>query len=293
MKVFRSHLLLCGGTGCHASGSLAVKKALLAELDKRGLTQDIKLVETGCNGFCAQGPIMVVYPEGVIYMMIKEEDVPELVEEHLVKGRVLQRLLYREPVTEQIIPTMQEIPFFALQELRVLRNRGLIDPEKIDEYIARDGYQGLAKALTEMSPDQIVKEVLDSGLRGRGGAGFPTGLKWKFAAQSAGDVKYVICNADEGDPGAFMDRSVLEADPHAVLEGMIIAAKAIGSHHGYIYCRAEYPLAIHRLNIAIEQAKEYGLLGKNILDTGFDFDLEIYQGAGAFVCGEEIGRAHV
>jgi NADH-quinone oxidoreductase subunit F len=287
MKVFRSHLLLCGGTGCHASGSIAVKKELVAELAKRGLAEEIKIVETGCNGFCAMGPIMVVYPEGVIYMMIKPTDIPELVEEHLVKGRILERLLYREPVTEGIIPTMQEIPFFALQDLRVLRNRGLIDPEKIDEYIARDGYAGMAKALTEMTPDQIVKEVLDSGLRGRGGAGFPTGMKWKFAAASPGDVKYVLCNADEGDPGAFMDRSVLEADPHAVLEGMVVAAKAIGAHQGYIYCRAEYPLAIHRLNIAIDQAKEYGLLGKDILGTGFDFDLEIYQGAGAFVCGEE------
>jgi NADH-quinone oxidoreductase subunit F len=287
MKVFRSHLLLCGGTGCHASGSLAVKKELVAELDKRGLSGEIKLVETGCNGFCAMGPIMVVYPEGVIYMLIKPADIPELVEEHLVKGRVLERLLYREPVTAGIIPTMQEIPFFALQDLRVLRNRGLIDPEKIDEYIARDGYAGMAKALTELTPDQIVKEVLDSGLRGRGGAGFPTGMKWKFAAASPGDVKYVLCNADEGDPGAFMDRSVLEADPHAVLEGMVIAAKAIGARQGYIYCRAEYPLAIQRLNIAISQAKEYGLLGQDILGTGFDFDLEIYQGAGAFVCGEE------
>jgi NADH-quinone oxidoreductase subunit F len=287
MKMFRSHLLLCGGTGCHASGSLNVKKALVAELIKRGLSDEIKLVETGCNGFCAMGPIMVVYPEGVIYMLIKPDDVPELVEEHLVKGRVLQRLLYREPTTEAVIPTMQEIPFFALQELRVLRNRGLIDPEIIEEYIARDGYAGMAKALTEMIPDEIVKEILDSGLRGRGGAGFPTGLKWKFAASSPGDVKYVLCNADEGDPGAFMDRSVLEADPHAVLEGMVIAAKAIGARHGYIYCRAEYPLAIHRLNIAIAQAREAGLLGKDILGTGFDFDLEIYQGAGAFVCGEE------
>ena len=287
MKMFRSHLLLCGGTGCHASGSLAVKKALVAELLKRGLSEEIKIVETGCNGFCAMGPIMVVYPEGVIYMLIKSEDIPELVEEHLVKGRVLDRLLYREPTTEKVIPTMQEIPFFALQELRVLKNRGLIDPEKIEEYIARDGYAGMAKALTEMTSDDIVKTILDSGLRGRGGAGFPTGLKWKFAAQSPGDIKYVLCNADEGDPGAFMDRSVLEADPHAVLEGMVIAAKAIGSHHGYIYCRAEYPLAIHRLNIAIAQAKDAGLLGKDILGTGFDFELEIYQGAGAFVCGEE------
>ncbi len=287
MKVFRSHLLLCGGTGCQASGSSEVKKALLTELDKNKLTEEIKVVETGCNGFCAMGPILVVYPEGVIYMNLKADDMAELVQEHLVKGRVVERLLYKEPTTEAIIPTMQDIPFFALQELRVLKNRGLIDPEKIEEYIARDGYAGMAKALTEMTPEQIVKEVLDSGLRGRGGAGFPTGLKWQFASKSVSDVKYVLCNADEGDPGAFMDRSVLEADPHAVLEGMIIAAKAIGAHHGYIYCRAEYPLAIHRLNVAIAQAKEAGLLGKDILGTGFDFDLEIYQGAGAFVCGEE------
>jgi NADH-quinone oxidoreductase subunit F len=287
MKVFRSHILLCGGTGCHASGSLNVKKALTEELSKRSLSEEIKIVETGCNGFCAMGPIMVIYPEGIIYMLVQPEDVPELVEEHLVKGRPLERLFYKEPATSEAIPTMQEIPFFALQELRVLRNRGLIDPEIIDEYIATNGYAGLAKALTEMTSEDIIQEVLNSGLRGRGGAGFPTGLKWKFAAGSPGDVKYVLCNADEGDPGAFMDRSVLEADPHAVLEGMVIAAKAIGAHHGYIYCRAEYPLALTRLNIAIEQAKEYGLLGKDILGSGFDFDLEIYQGAGAFVCGEE------
>lgn len=287
MKVFRSHLLICGGTGCQASGSLAVKQSLIEEIDKRGLAEEIKIVETGCNGFCALGPIMVVYPEGVIYILLKPEDMPDLVEEHLIKGRVVEKFLYREPGTDKIIPTMQDIPFFAHQELRVLKNRGLIDPEKIEEYIARDGYAGMAKALTEMKPEQIVQEVLDSGLRGRGGAGFPTGLKWKFAAQSQNDVKYVLCNADEGDPGAFMDRSVLEADPHAVLEGMVIAAKAIGSNHGYIYCRAEYPLAIHRLNVAIAQAKDAGLLGKDILGTGFDFDLEIYQGAGAFVCGEE------
>ena len=287
MKVFRSHLLICGGTGCQSSGSLNVKKALLQEIEKRGLAEEIKVVETGCNGFCALGPIMVVYPESVMYVSIKAADIPELVEEHLIKGRVLERLLYREPVTDKIIPTMQDIPFFALQELRVLKNRGLIDPEKIEEYIGRDGYAGMAKALTEMTPEQIIQEMLDSGLCGRGGAGFPTGLKWKFAAQSKGDIKYVLCNADEGDPGAFMDRSVLEADPHAVLEGMVIAAKAIGSRQGYIYCRAEYPLAIHRLNIAIAQAKEAGLLGKNILGTGFNFDLEIYQGAGAFICGEE------
>src|SRR5271169_802476 len=287
MKVFRSHLLICGGTGCQASGQPAVKKALVEELDKRGLTEEIKVVETGCNGFCALGPIMVVYPEGVIYVSLKSQDIPELVEEHLIKGRTLERLLYHEPSTDEIIPTMQDIPFFAHQELRVLKNRGLIDPEKIDEYIARDGYAGMAKALTEMKPEQIIQEILDSGLRGRGGAGFPTGLKWKFAAQSKSDIKYVLCNADEGDPGAFMDRSVLEADPHAVLEGMVIGAKAIGAHQGYIYCRAEYPLALHRLDVAIKQAKEYGLLGNDILGTGFDLDIEVYQGAGAFVCGEE------
>ncbi|MEN6465617.1 MAG: NADH-ubiquinone oxidoreductase-F iron-sulfur binding region domain-containing protein [Syntrophaceae bacterium] len=287
MKVFRSHLLVCGGTGCHASGSLSVKKALVDELQNRGLADEIKVVETGCNGFCAMGPIMVVYPEGLIYMQITPEDIPEMVEEHFIKGRPVESLFYREPETAEVIPTMQEIPFFAHQELRVLRNRGLIDPENIEEYIARDGYAGMAKALTEMTPEQIVQEVLTSGLRGRGGAGFPTGLKWQFASKSPGDIKYVLCNADEGDPGAFMDRSVLEADPHSVLEGMVIAAKAIGSRQGYIYCRAEYPLAIHRMNIAINQAREAGLLGKNILDTGFDFDIEIYQGAGAFVCGEE------
>jgi NADH-quinone oxidoreductase subunit F len=287
MKVFRSHILICGGTGCHATGSGKVKQALIAEIDRQKLSDEIRIVETGCNGFCAMGPIMVIYPEGVIYMMVQPEDALEIVEEHLLKGRPVERLLYKEPSTEETIPEMKDIPFFAHQELRVLRNKGLIDPERIDEYIARDGYSGMAKALTEMSSEEIVQEVLNSGLRGRGGAGFPTGLKWRFAAQSPGEIKYVLCNADEGDPGAFMDRSVLEADPHAVLEGMVIAAKAIGAHKGYIYCRAEYPLALRRLDIAISQAKEYGLLGSNILDTGFDFDLEVYRGAGAFVCGEE------
>jgi len=287
MKVFRSHALVCGGTGCRASGSIAVKKALIDELNKRNLSEEIKVVETGCNGFCAMGPIMVVYPEGIIYMQIKTEDIPELVEEHFVKGRPVERLFFKEAGKEEGIPSMQDIPFFALQDLRVLRNRGLIDPENIEEYIARDGYAGMGKALADMTPEQIVQEILTSGLRGRGGGGFPTGLKWQFAQRSPGDTKYVLCNADEGDPGAFMDRSVLEADPHAVLEGMVIAAKAIGSNKGYIYCRAEYPLAIHRLNVALAQAREMGLLGNNILDTGFDFDIEIYQGAGAFVCGEE------
>jgi NADH-quinone oxidoreductase subunit F len=287
MKVFRSHFLICGGTGCHSSGSINVRRALQQEIDKRGLSGEVKIVETGCNGFCALGPIIVAYPEGVVYLTTTPEDMPELVEEHLVKGRIVERLLYKEPITEQAIPRMNDIPFFALQKLIVLKNRGAIDPENIDEAIARDGYAGMAKALTEMTPDEIVQEIFDSGLRGRGGAGFPTGLKWRFCAQTPGEVKYILCNADEGDPGAFMDRSVLEADPHAVLEGMVIAAKAIGAHQGYIYCRAEYPLALHRLDVAIKQAKEYGLLGNGILGTGFDLDIEVYQGAGAFVCGEE------
>jgi NADH-quinone oxidoreductase subunit F len=287
MKVFRSHFLICGGTGCHSSGSVNTRRALREEIDKRGLSGEVKVVETGCNGFCALGPIIVAYPEGVVYLSAKPEDMPELVEEHLVKGRILQRLLYKEPITKEAIPRMGDIPFFALQKLIVLKNRGVIDPENIDEAIARDGYAGMAKALTQMTPEQIIKEVFDSGLRGRGGAGFPTGLKWRFCAQTPGELKYILCNADEGDPGAFMDRSVLEADPHAVLEGMVIAAKAIGAHQGYIYCRAEYPLALHRLDVAIRQAKEYGLLGKDILGTGFDLDIDVYQGAGAFVCGEE------
>jgi NADH-quinone oxidoreductase subunit F len=287
MKIFRSHILVCGGTGCHSSGSAEVIKAFAFEVEKRSLKDEVQIVETGCNGFCALGPIVVIYPEGIIYMQVTPEDAAEIIEEHILKGRPVERLLYREPITEEIIPYMNDIPFFGLQELRVLRNRGLIDAERIDEYIARDGYRGAAKALLEMTPEGIIEEVKKSGLRGRGGGGFPTGMKWQFASQSTGEVKYVLCNADEGDPGAFMDRSVLEADPHAVLEGMIIAAKAIGAHQGYIYCRAEYPLAVHRLNIAINQAREYGLLGDDIFDSGFSFDLEVYQGAGAFVCGEE------
>jgi NADH-quinone oxidoreductase subunit F len=283
----RMHVMVCGGTGCHASGALEVKKTLLEELDKQGLSQEIRVVETGCNGFCAKGPLLVVYPEGIIYMLVTPEDISELVKVHFVQGNPVERLLYKEPTSGETIPAMRDIPFFALQKLRVLRNRGLINPERIEDYIARDGYAGMAKALTEMTPEEIVQEVLDSGLRGRGGAGFPTGLKWRFAAASKADVKYVLCNADEGDPGAFMDRSVLEADPHAVFEGMVIAAKAIGSRQGYIYCRAEYPLALRRLEIALDQAREKGLLGKDILGTGFDFDIKIYQGAGAFVCGEE------
>jgi NADH:ubiquinone oxidoreductase subunit F (NADH-binding)/(2Fe-2S) ferredoxin/NAD-dependent dihydropyrimidine dehydrogenase PreA subunit len=287
MSAYRSHLLLCGGTGCHAAGSQEVGEALRLELEKKGLSHEIMLVETGCNGFCAQGPVMIVQPENIFYQGLKVKDVPHLVEEHFLKGRPVKALFYKEPASAETIPTINDIPFYSSQMLIVLKNRGVIDPEKIDEYIARDGYVAAGKALLEMTPEQIVEQLKISGLRGRGGAGFPTGLKWEFAARTPGQEKYVVCNADEGDPGAFMDRSVLESDPHAVLEGMVIAARAVGANQGYIYCRAEYPLAVKRLQIAISQAREYGLLGKDILGSGFDFDLEVYQGAGAFVCGEE------
>ena len=288
----RMDLLLCSGTGCQASGSQAVREALKKELARHHLENEIRIIETGCNGFCAQGPLMIVQPEDIFYQKLTAEDIPHLVEEHFLKGRPVKRLFYKEPASAETIPTMDDIPFYSKQRLIVLKNRGVIDPENIDEYIARDGYVGLGKALLEMTPQQIIQEVKTSGLRGRGGAGFPTGLKWEFANKAKGDVKYALCNADEGDPGAFMDRSVLEADPHAVLEGMIIAGKAIGAKQGYIYCRAEYPLAIKRLNIAIAQARDYGLLGKDILGSGHDFDIEIYQGAGAFVCGEETALMH-
>ena len=286
-RVFRAHILVCGGTGCRATGSESVLSDVVKELAKKGLTNEVSVVETGCNGFCAAGPIMVIYPEGTFYQYVKAADVHEIIEEHIIKGRPVTRLMYKEPITEKAIPHMQEIPFFGKQMLIALKNRGLIDAEKIDEYIARDGYMAVAKALSEMGPDEVIEQVKKSGLRGRGGGGFPTGMKWSFARKSAGDEKFILCNADEGDPGAFMDRSVLEADPHAVLEGMIIAGYSIGASQGYIYCRAEYPLAIKRLNLAIEQAREYGLLGKNILGSNYSLDIEVYQGAGAFVCGEE------
>ena len=292
MEKYRTHLLLCGGTGCHASGSQEVREALEKELARHGLDREIRLIETGCNGFCAQGPVMVVQPEGIFYQRLRRKDIPYLVEEHFLKGRPVKKLFYKEPASSETVPELSNIPFYAKQKLIVLKNRGVIDPESIDEYIARDGYLGASKALLEMSPEKIIEEMKISGLRGRGGAGFPTGLKWEFANKSSGDIKYALCNADEGDPGAFMDRSVLESDPHAVLEGMIIGARAIGAHQGYIYCRAEYPLALRRLDIAIGQAREYGLLGKDILGSGFDFDLEVYQGAGAFVCGEETALMH-
>jgi NADH-quinone oxidoreductase subunit F/NAD(P)H dehydrogenase (quinone)/NADP-reducing hydrogenase subunit HndC len=287
MNKVRTQLMLCGGTGCHASGTGDFQTALQQELDRQGLAEEIKIIETGCNGFCAVGPVMLVQPEGIFYQKLKVKDVPHLVEEHFLKGRPVKKLFYVEPGSKETISAMAQIPFFANQMFWVMRNKGIIDPELIDEYIARDGYFGAAKALQEMTPEQIVEEVKISGLRGRGGAGFPTGLKWEFARKSPSEIKYVLCNADEGDPGAFMDRSVLEADPHAVLEGMIIAARAIDARRGVIYARTEYPLAIRRLGIAIKQAREYGLLGEDILGTGFDFDIDIYQGAGAFVCGEE------
>jgi len=287
MEKFRANLMLCAGTGCVASASMKVNAALREELKKRGLEEEIKIVLTGCNGYCAEGPVMAVYPDEVFYQKLTVEDVPALVEEHFLKGRPYQKLMFKEPEKKTAIPLMKDIPFFKHQVLRVLRNKGLIDPEKIEEYIARDGYLAAAKALTEMTPEDIIKVVKDSGLRGRGGAGFPTGMKWEFASKVKSDIKFMLCNGDEGDPGAFMDRSVMEADPHSVIEGMVIGARAIGAHHGYIYVRAEYPLAVKRLQLAIDQATEAGLLGKNILDTGFDFELEIYLGAGAFVCGEE------
>ena len=283
----KTYLLICGGTGCHATGSLRVKDALEQELAKNALQERVEIVETGCNGFCAVGPLMVVQPDDIFYQQIKLTDIPNIVEKHLVGGKPVQELLYKDPGTKQRIARLGDIPFFAHQQPVALRNKGLIDPECLQDYIARDGYLGAAKALLEMEPDQIIEQMKISGLRGRGGAGFPTGVKWDFASQSRGDVKYVLCNADEGDPGAFMDRSILEADPHAVVEGMIIAARAINAIQGYVYARTEYPLAIKRLQLAIDAARENGLLGINILGSGFDFDIEIYQGAGAFVCGEE------
>jgi len=286
MKRSRSQIMLCFGTGCVASGSGEVKKALEEELANRGLEKEIEVVITGCNGFCALGPVLVVYPEGIFYVQIKPEDVPYLVEEHFLKGRPVEKFMYKEPVKKTHVPLMRDIGFFKHQRIIALRNRGLIDPEKINEYIARDGYLALSKVLHSMSPEEVLQEIKKSGLRGRGGGGFPTGRKWEEVRKYDRFPKYTICNGDEGDPGAFMDRSILEADPHSVLEGMAISAYAIGAQQGFIYVRAEYPMAIERLEIALSQARENGLLGKDILYSGFDFDIEIYPGAGAFVCGE-------
>ncbi|MBC7263016.1 MAG: NADH-quinone oxidoreductase subunit NuoF [Chloroflexi bacterium] len=285
--LYRANVLVCGGTGCTASKSPAVFEALAEEIKRRGLDGEVRLVQTGCRGFCAMGPVMIIYPEGIFYCQVQASDVPHLVEETLVKGRVVPRLTYKEPFSHQSVPFYKDIPFYGKQLRITLRNCGLINPESIDEYIARDGYAALSKALSEMTPDQVIEEVKRSGLRGRGGAGFLTGLKWEFCRKARGEPKYLICNADEGDPGAFMDRSILEGDPHSVIEGMIIASYAIGAHQGYIYCRAEYPLAIKRIKMAIEQCHEYGLLGENILGSGHTFHLTLKEGAGAFVCGEE------
>ena len=308
MRTTRMHLLMCFGTGCVSSGAEKVRDALVKELAARGLMDDVAVgnldeshaspdganghgevavVRTGCNGFCACGPLMVVYPGGYFYQKLTPEDMAELVDEHVLKGRPVERLMFHHPVTQAVIPHYADIPFFARQNLRVLHNKGKISATSIEEYIGRGGYVATAKALLEMTPQGLVDEMKKSGLRGRGGAGFPTGMKWEFAARAKSDQKYFLCNADEGDPGAFMDRSVLESDPHAVIEGMIIGARAIGANQGYIYCRAEYPLAIERLNLAIAQCRERGLLGKDILGTGFDFDIDIARGSGAFVCGEE------
>ena len=281
------HLMICGGTACKASGSELVRDALKREIQNHGLSERCMLVETGNDAFATLAPVMVIYPEGIYYVHLSPDDAADIVTQHLIKGTPVERLFYQDPITGTPIPRMMDIPYFAHQKLITLRNYTLIDPENIDDAIARDAYQGAAQALIDMRAEEIITELKVSGLRGRGGAGFPTGLKWEFAAKTDSDTKYVLCNADEGDPGAFMDRSVLEADPHAVIEGMIIAARAINAHQGYIYCRAEYPLAVKRLSIALDQARKYGLLGPDILGSGFGFDLEIYQGAGAFVCGEE------
>lgn len=287
--MYRSQVLICGGTGCTSSGSVKIAKRLQEEIDKNGLTDEVMVVRTGCFGLCALGPIMIVYPEGTFYSMVKEEDIAEIVSEHLLKGRIVTRLVYDETVAENEIKSLKETDFYKKQHRIALRNCGVINPECIDEYIGRNGYEALGKVLKTMTPDDVIQVILDSGLRGRGGGGFPTGKKWQLARNLVKDAdqKYVCCNADEGDPGAFMDRSVLEGDPHVVIEAMAIAGYAIGATQGYIYIRAEYPIAVQRLQIAIDQAREYGLLGKNIFDSGFDFDLDIRLGAGAFVCGEE------
>ncbi len=278
--------MVCAGTGCVSNGSLKIRDALREEIGKRGLEDEIMVVTTGCNGFCGAGPIMVVQPDGIFYQKLKVKDVPYLVEEHLLKGRPVQRLMYTPPGEKEVIPKMMDIRFFGDQLLIALRNRGLIDPEKIEDYIARDGYAALERVLTSMTPEQVIAEIKASGLRGRGGGGFPTGIKWETCRNAHGDARYVLCNADEGDPGAFMDRSIIEGDPHSVIEGMIIGAYAIGAKHGYIYVRMEYPLAVKRFILALEQAREYGVLGENILGTDMSFDIEVRRGAGAFVCGE-------
>lgn len=292
MSNFRMHLLVCGGTGCTASDSLKLVNMLKESIKKHELTNEVEVVVTGCFGFCEKGPILKVYPDNVFYITVKPEDAEEIITEHVIKGRKVERLLYVEPNTKKRLEGQKSIPFYKKQIRIALRNCGFINPEDINEYIAADGYQALAKCLTEMSPDEVIDTVIQSGLRGRGGGGYPTGLKWKYTRQNQSDEKYIICNADEGDPGAFMDRSILEGDPHSVLEAMAIAGYAIGAQYGYIYIRAEYPLAIHRLEIAIKQARKLGLLGEDIFSTGFNFNIGLRYGAGAFVCGEETALIH-
>ena len=287
--MIRTHVLICGGTGCTSGGSQAIADNLKAELERLGLQDEVQVIRTGCFGLCAMGPIMIVYPEGTYYSRVKPEDVKEIAEEHFLKGRIVERLVHKEEAGQKLedVPALGDTNFYKTQMRVALRNCGVINPENIEEYIAMDGYAALGKVLTEMTPAEVIDVMKKSGLRGRGGAGFPTGMKWQFAAANDADQKYVVCNADEGDPGAFMDRSVLEGDPHAVLEAMAIAGYAIGASKGFIYVRAEYPIAVERLKIAIGQAREYGLLGEDIFGTGFNFDIDIRLGAGAFVCGEE------
>jgi NADP-reducing hydrogenase subunit HndC len=286
MAIVRANVLICAGSACVSSRAYEFKDALLKALEEAGIREEVNVVDTGCVGTCDLGPVAIVYPDGVFYVRLKPEDAKTIVNEHLLKGRVVNRLLYQKPMTKEVFPSLSEIDFVARQKRIVLRNMGIINPESIEEYIAREGYQALAKALT-MTPEEVIDTVKRSGLRGRGGAGFPTGLKWELARKAIGSPKYVICNGDEGDPGAFMDRSILEGDPHSVIEGMMIAGYAIGASKGFFYVRAEYPLAIERLELALEQARSYGLIGENILGTGFSFDIELRRGSGAFVCGEE------
>ena len=294
MDIYRAHVLVCGGTGCSSSGSATLIELFEQKIEEYGLSKEVKVIRTGCFGLCEAGPVVIVYPDGTFYSRVKPENVEEIVSEHLLKGRKVEHLVYTDHATKEqnSEKALEDINFYKHQHRIALRNCGVIDPENIDEYLAMDGYRALEKALTTMTREQVIDEVLKSGLRGRGGAGFPTGMKWKFAYNSVNDQKYVACNADEGDPGAFMDRSILEGDPHAVIEAMAIAGYAIGASEGYIYVRAEYPIAVKRLRVAIKQAEEYGLLGDNIFETGFNFHLFIRLGAGAFVCGEETALMH-
>jgi NADH-quinone oxidoreductase subunit F len=292
MKSYRLNLMVCAGTGCVSNKAYKVRDAFSREIAARGLSEEVGVIETGCNGFCANGPIVVVKPDDIFYQLLEEADIPRIVEEHFLKGRPVEKFMYTPPGQVAVVPKMGDIPFFAKQRLLALANKGVIDPENIDEYIAREGYRGMAKALLEMTPAEIIDEIKKSGLRGRGGGGFPTGLKWEACSRSPGEEKYVICNGDEGDPGAFMDRSIVESDPHAIIEGMVIGARAVGAREGFVYIRNEYPLAVNRMLKAIQQARDYGLLGEEILGSDFSFDLTVNRGAGAFVCGEETSLIH-